>query len=111
MSAPYTYTHTKKTSVRVKPYLDKLRSREMTNREVAGLLGINEQHLSRVLKEIGFEKEAATDRAAAKAATAAKKERIAQAAATMTPEEAAKACGVSERTIYRYLAKLEDAKK
>lgn len=98
-------THTRNARVRVDPYLPQLRAREMTNREVAALLGITEEHLSRTLKEIGFEKEPAVDRAALKKATADKKANIAALAAAHPPEEAARLAGVSVRTIYRYLDK------
>lgn len=98
-------THTRNARVRVTPYLPQLRAREMTNREVASLLGITEEHLSRTLTELEFEKEPAVDRAALKAATAAKKANIAALAATHPPEEAARLAGVSVRTIYRHLGK------
>lgn len=90
---------------RVKPFLEKLRSREMTNRQVAEILEINEQHLCRVLAELGFEREPAIDRKAQKQATADKKARIAEFAKSHPPEEAARLAGVSVRTIYRYLNK------
>lgn len=102
MTSIYNPTHTKNLAVRVKPYLDKLKSREMTNREVADLLGANEQHLSRVLIDMGLKKDKVQTREDLKAATAAKKAYIAECAHTMTPEAAAKECGVSVRTILRY---------
>lgn len=89
--------------IRVRPYLDALRSRETTNRAVADELGCNEQALCRILKGIGLEKEAPPDRKA-HAALAAERKRFRQHAAdTMSPEDAAKAAGVSLRTIYRYI--------
>jgi DNA-directed RNA polymerase specialized sigma24 family protein len=90
---------------RVKPYLADLKSRATTNRAVAAELGVNEQSLCRVLAELEFEKEPAVDRTLA---TKLHRERQAfrtQCAATMTPEDAAKACNVSLRTIYRYMKK------
>lgn len=98
-----TMTHQRNTRTRVQEYLPRLKSRELTNREVAELLGVNEQHLSRVLSEIGFEKDPPVDRAAAKAENAKKKARIKELALSdLDPKEAAKQAGVSERTIYRY---------
>jgi DNA-directed RNA polymerase specialized sigma subunit len=91
--------------VRVQPYLDRLKRREMTNREVANELNLAEEHVCRVLAELNFEKDPPVDRAAMKRATAAKKARIAQFAAAHPPEEAARLAGVSLRTIYRYLEK------
>ncbi len=91
--------------IRVKPYLDDLRSRTKTNREVAALLGCNEQTLCRVLKGLGVEKEAAIDRTAQTELNKARKAHRTKCANEMTPEEAAKACGVSVRTIYRYIGK------
>lgn len=98
-------THTRNVRIRIQPYLAQLKGREMTNRECAALLDVTEEHISRTLTEIGFEKDPAVDRAAQKAATAAKRAAIASAATSMTPEDAARACGVSVRTIYRYLDK------
>lgn len=98
-------THTRNARVRVEAYLPQLKAREMSSREVAGLLGIHEQHLCRVLAELGFEKDPAVDRKAQKAATAEKKARIAEFAQNHPPEEAARLAGVSLRTIYRYLDK------
>jgi len=93
----------------VQEYLPALKSREMTNREVAELLGINEQHLSRVLAELEFEKDPAVDRKALKAATAAKKANIAPLSATLSPEDAAREAGVSLRPISRYIDKAKKA--
>lgn len=91
---------------RIQPYLDRLRLREITNRDVADALGCNEQHLSRLLSQLGFEKEPAVDRAAHRELVKARKDHLAHCAATMTPEDAARACDVSVRTIYRHLKKL-----
>lgn len=96
--------HTRNLRVRVQVYLPQLRTREITNREVAEALGVNEQYLSRTLAELDFKKEPAPDRAAQKAANKARKERIRELANSgLTPEQAAKEAGVSLRTIYRYI--------
>lgn len=89
--------------VRVQPYLERLKRREITNRAVADELNLTEEHVCRVLAELEFEKDPPVDRAAMKAATAAKKKRIAELAANHPPEEAARLAGVSLRTIYRAL--------
>lgn len=90
--------------VRVQPYLARLRAREMTNREVAGLLGCNEQALSRLLGTMGFEKEPAVDRKAASLLNAERKAFRFKLAndPTISMEEAAARAGVALRTIYRY---------
>lgn len=90
--------------VRIKPYLEDLRSRQMTNREAAEILGCNEQALCRMLSSIGFEREPAMDRTAVTRLNAERKafrEKVANDP-NMTPEQAAKAANVSLRTIYRY---------
>lgn len=91
--------------LRVVPYLDALKAREITNRAVAEELGCNEQHLSRVLAGLNLKKDPAPDRAARKALAKARREHLAHCAATLSPEAAAAACGVSVRTIYRHLKK------
>ena len=90
---------------RVKPHLDDLKARKITNREVAKILGCNEQALSRLLGTIEFERDPPVDHAAHRELVRTRKEHLAQCAATMTPEQAAKACNVSVRTIYRYVDK------
>lgn len=94
---------------RVKPYLEDLKTRATTNRAVAEALGVNEQSLSRVLGELGFERDPPVDREAHRQLVKTRKEYLAHCAATMTPEEAARACDVSVRTIYRYLDKIKKA--
>lgn len=91
--------------IRVRPYLDDLRARKTTNRAVAEELGCNEQTLCRVLKGVGLEKEAPVDRKAIADLAAERRRFRERVANTMPPEEAAKAAGVSLRTIYRYIKK------
>lgn len=91
--------------VRVRPYLEALKSRSTTNRDVAALLGCNEQTLCRVLKGIGAKKEPAIDRTAQTKLNKARKAFREHVANTMSPEEAALAANVSVRTIYRYIKK------
>lgn len=91
--------------VRVKPYLAALEAREKTNREVAELLGCNEAVLCRILKQLNLLKVPPVDRKAATALGKARKEFRAEVANRpgITPEEAARICEVSVRTIYRYM--------
>lgn len=100
-------THKRNLQTRLVPYLKDLKSRELTNREAAAYLGVNEQYLSRVLQDMGFKKDPAPDREAAKVASKAKKDQVRQLANDpgLTPEEAAAKAGVSLRTIYRYKGK------
>lgn len=93
--------------VRVRPYLAALESRTTTNRDVAALLGCNEQTLCRVLKGLAVKKVAPVDRKAASELSKARKQFREEVANRpgITPEEAAKICGVSARTIYRYIKK------
>lgn len=91
--------------VRVRPYLADLKSRTKTNREVAGLLGCNEQALCRILASLGLEKEAPIDRAAVSRLAKERREFRENVANTMSPADAAKAANVSLRTIYRYIKK------
>lgn len=90
--------------IRVLPYLERLRTREITNRDVALLLVCNEQALSRLLGTMGFEKEPAIDRKAASALNAERKafrHKLANDPA-LSMEEAAARAGVTPRTMYRY---------
>lgn len=91
--------------VRVQPYLADLKSRMVTNREVALLLDCNEATLCRVLKGIGVKKEAPIDHAAVSRLAKERKRFREHAANTMSPEDAAKVANVSLRTIYRYIKK------
>lgn len=90
--------------VRVQPYLAALKARETTNRDVAFLLGCNEQALSRLLGTMGFEKEPAIDRKAASELVAERQAFRTKLAndPSLTMEEAAVRAGCSLRTIYRY---------
>lgn len=89
---------------RVKEFLPALKARDTTNREVALILGCNEEALCRVLSSMGFKKDAAVDRKALAALNAERKAFRTRVAndPSITLEEAAKQAGVSLRTIYRY---------
>lgn len=90
--------------IRVRPYLADLQSRKTTNRAVADELGCNEQTLCRVLKGLNLKKEPAIDRAAQTELNKARKAFRTEVAndPNKTMEEAAKAAGVTVRTMYRY---------
>lgn len=94
--------------IRLKPYLDDLRSRTRTNRDVAAELKVNEQSLSRVLKAIpSFIKDPPPDRKATTALNRARIEHRTELAknTNLSLEQAAKAACVSVRTMYRYRQK------
>ena len=91
----------------VQPYLEELRLRQRTNREVARILGVNEAYLARVLGELNLIK-IPSQTAREQAEIARRKElraKRAQIAATMSVGEAARLSEVTERTIYRERAK------
>ena len=89
---------------RVKPYLDDLKSRKITNRTVAQALNCSEEALSRTLKNL-IKKDPPQDRHAEAALRQQRKLHRTEVANTMSIEDAAKAANVSTRTIYRYLKK------
>lgn len=91
----------------IKPYLPQIISRELTNREVAALLGTHETYVCRVLKRLGVKREAAASAAVSTQAKlrAARMEHRAAAAATLSVKDAARAANCSTRTIYRIRGK------
>lgn len=90
---------------KLEPYLDRIRRRELTNREVAALLNTNETYVCRVLKGMGIEREEIVKPPTSKELNAARTEHRELMASTMTAKEAAKAAGCSLRTIYRIRGK------
>lgn len=87
------------------PYLESLKSRALTNREVATALGVNETYLSRVLGQMGLVKDApqsVKDRQRQHELFAARIEHRRNVAKTMPAKEAAKAANCSLRTISRW---------
>ena len=89
---------------RVKPYLDDLKTRKATNREVAHALECSEEALCRTLKTM-IQKDPPQDRQAEATLKAQRKAFRYEVANTMSIENAAKAANVSTRTIYRYIKK------
>lgn len=86
---------------KIKPYLDQLRDRELTNRAVAKLLGVSEEHVCRVLKRLKFVKNPPPDRQQASQLYRARQEYRRHVATTLSITDAARAAGCSVRTIYR----------
>lgn len=87
------------------PYLDSLKSRSATNREVARALGVSETYLSRVLGKMGFVKDApqsVKERQRQHELFAARIEHRQHVAKTLPAKEAAKAANCSLRTISRW---------
>lgn len=87
------------------PYLESLRTRAMTNREVAAALGVNETYLSRVLGQMGFVKDApqsVKERQRQHELFAARIQHRQHVAKTLPAKEAAKAANCSLRTISRW---------
>lgn len=89
----------------LKPYIERLVKREITNREVARLLGTHESYVCRVLARLGVKKEEIVRPPSNKELAAARAEHRARLAATLPVAEAARQAHCSERTIYRIKAK------
>ncbi len=90
---------------RIRPYIDQIVKRELTNRAVARILGVSEYHLCHVLKQLKVVKEPAPDRKAQKALAAQRKKHRIDVANSLPIKEAAAAGNCSTRTIYRLRAK------
>jgi AraC-like DNA-binding protein len=90
----------------LKPYLDQLRRREISGREVARLLGTNETYVSRVLARMGVTREPIVRAPSSAELRTQRAEFRRNAAATMSVKDAARAAHCSERTIYRIKASL-----
>jgi len=85
----------------IRPYLPRIISRELTNRDVAALLKVSEYTVCRVLKQLKIKRDPAPDRAAHKALLRQRKEVRENAAKTLSIKAAAAAANCSTRTIYR----------
>ena len=88
--------------LKIRPYLEDLKSRKTTNRAVAAELRVSEEHVSRVLKALKIQKDPVPDNKARKALLAARKALRTQAAQSLGVKEAAKLANCSTRTIYRF---------
>lgn len=89
----------------LKPYLDRIVKREITNRELARILGTHETYICRVLKRMGVSRETLIAPPSTKEIRAARAEHRRLVATTLPVKEAAAAAGCSERTIYRIRSK------
>jgi AraC-like DNA-binding protein len=89
----------------LKPYIDRIVKREITNRELARVLNTNETYVCRVLKRMGIVREAIIAPPSTKEIRAARAEHRRLVATTLPVKEAAAAAGCSERTIYRIRSK------
>lgn len=85
----------------LKPYIGQIIRREITNRELAALLGTHESYVCRVLKRLKVVREPVVRKPSTKEINAARAEHRQHVALTMSIKDAAKAAGCSERTIYR----------
>ncbi len=84
----------------IQPYLEQLKSRELTNRAVAEILGVSEEHVSRTLKALGVKKDVLPG-TAERELRATRRQYREHVAKTMPPKQAARAANCSLRTIYR----------
>jgi hypothetical protein len=89
---------------RIKPYIDQIVRRELTNRAVAAELGVSEHHVCRVLKALNVVRNPAPTRDNKAALIQERKDFRASVAASMSVTDAARAANCSTRTIYRYRA-------
>jgi len=97
----------------LQPYLDDLKARRKTNKEVADLLGYSPEHVSRTLAALDFKKDPRppSERARQHALFEQRKQFRAEAATTMPPKKAASAARCSLRTIYRWRAQAQNTSK
>lgn len=91
---------------RLDPYLDDLRSRKLTNRALAKILGVSEAHLSRTLQPL-IERAPAPSRKAKQTLRTERKAFRENAAKTMSIKAAASASNCHPRTIKRLLDRLK----
>jgi IS30 family transposase len=89
----------------LKPYIDALKRREITGREVARLLGTHESYISRVLARMNITRDPPAKPLTDKIINQARAEHRLLCAQTMEPKAAAKAANCSLRTIYRLRGK------
>lgn len=85
----------------IKPLIPQIVSRELTNRAVAAQLGVAEESVSRVLKQLKVVRDEAPNSQAKKELNAARREHRITVAQTMSVKAAAAAANCSTRTIYR----------
>lgn len=88
----------------IKPYLDRIRRREMTNRELARVLNASEWHVCRLLKQLKVQRDPPPSRETNRARLEARKQLRTELAndPTKTLAQAAREAHCSERTLYRY---------
>jgi IS30 family transposase len=90
---------------KLKPYLEDLRTKKVTNRAIAKLLNVSETHLSRVLKTLITKETGQTYkdlREQQRILAQARKEFRLKVAKTLPTKEAAKVANCSTRTIARW---------
>lgn len=85
----------------LKPYIERLKARAITAREVAAALGTHESYVCRVLKRLGVERETIVKPPTSRELNAARAEHRLNAAKTLPVKDAARAASCSIRTIYR----------
>lgn len=93
--------------VRVQPYLEDLRTREITVKALATQLGVGYTYLSRLLHQLGHRPEPG-QRQKDRLLRQARKEYREQLARTESIDKAAQLAYCHPRTIRRILAKLKD---
>ncbi len=92
----------------IRPYLADLQAREVSNREVARILDVSEEHISRTLKALNIVKVPSAHALKAKKKEnyqeleKARKAHLSKLANTLSPQEAAEAGNCHIRTIYRH---------
>lgn len=88
----------------IKPLIPRIKTRDLTNREVAALLGYSEYTVCRVLKQLKVVRDPVMkpDRSAERELEKSRHEFRAAVAKTMGVKEAAAAAHCSIRTIYRW---------
>lgn len=87
--------------VRLRPYLEMIETRQITNRDLAKELGCSESHLSHTLAILQVSR-VQPDYKLRKTLVQARKDYRKHLANTLPPEEAAALANCSIRTIYRY---------
>jgi hypothetical protein len=96
---------------RLAPYLDALVTRKTTNKDVADALGYSPESVSRALAQLGIAKapREKSERQRQHELFEARKKFRDEAAASLKPQQAARAAGCSLRTIYRRRKALKGA--
>lgn len=91
----------------IKPFLDDLRDRKITGRQVARELGVSETSLSKTLSKLGLKKIPVQNRAEQRQLRQAREAYRRMVATSMPVKDAAKAANCHPRTIKRLLEKLQ----